>query len=63
MENKNNMKKFVEEVAEILEGYIYENSNSTGMNGENVIIVAPFAEINDKLREVVRKYAGEVQGL
>lgn len=61
MDNKNNVKELVEDVAEVLNAYIYEKSDDAGLNGENVIILAPFAEVNDKLREIVSKYEGEIK--
>lgn len=53
------MRKFVEEIAETLSGYLYENCDGAGVNGENVILVAPFIELNEKIKEIAKKYGIE----
>ena len=59
MDEKTEMRKFVEEVAEALSNYLYENCNGAGVNGENVMMIAPYIEINEKLKEIAKKHGVE----
>ncbi len=56
MDEKTAMRKFVEEIAETMSDYLYENCNGAGVNGENVMMIAPYIEINEKLKEIANKY-------
>lgn len=59
MEEKTVMRKFVEEIAETLSAYLYENCNGAGVNGENVMMIAPYIEVNEKIIEIAKKYGVE----
>ena len=56
MDEKTEMRKFVEEIAETLSDYLYENCSGAGVNGENVYLIAPFIEVNEKFKAIAKKY-------
>ncbi len=56
MDEKTEMRKFVEEIAETLSDYLYENCSGAGVNGENVYLIAPFIEVNEKIKAIAKKY-------
>lgn len=51
---KTEMRIFVEDVEKLLCDYLYEN-----VNGENVMLVAPYLELMPKAKEITKKYGVE----